>query len=119
MDNFKIEIDINKIKEQYNFVLNKIIEDSLSKEKENIQSTIKTYFDKGFFKDKTTAFDNSLDWAIENSFREGVDKALNDLNFKELIFEKTKELLSNGTLIQELAEAKVRSSLGLPKIGEK
>lgn len=115
MENFNIEIDSQKIKEQYSFVLNKIIEESLSKEKENIESTIKTFFDRGFFKDKITGFEKALDWAIEACFREGVDKAMEELDFKELIAQKTKELLSNGTLIQELAEAKVRSSLGLPQ----
>ena len=57
MENFKFEIDGNKIKEQYNDVLHKVIEESLIKEKQNIQETIKTYFDKGFFRDKLTAFD--------------------------------------------------------------
>ena len=114
MGNFKFEIDGNKIKEQYNDVLHKVIEESLIKEKQNIQETIKTYFDKGFFIDKLTAFEKGLDWAIEQSFREGVDKALRDLEFKELISEKTKEFLSENSLIQDLVEAKIRSSLGLP-----
>lgn len=39
---------------------------------------------------------------------------MEELNFKELIAEKAKEMLSNSDLIKELAEAKVRSSLGLP-----
>ena len=40
---------------------------------------------------------------------------MTELNFKELIAEKAKELLKSDNLIQELAEAKVRSSLGLPQ----
>jgi hypothetical protein len=39
---------------------------------------------------------------------------MTELNFKELIAQKAKELLSSENFIKDLAERKVRSSLGLP-----
>lgn len=115
MESFKIEVDAKDLKEKFNAILSKVIEDSLTKEKESIQESIKTYFHKSFFNDKITQFDRALDWQIESVFREGVGKAMEELNFKELIAEKAKEMLSNSDLIKDLAEEKVRSSLGLPK----
>jgi len=81
---------------------------------ENAVSNIKEYFEKSFFNNKDTAFDNALDYTIEAALREGLDKAMKELNFTELVAAKAKELLSEPNYIAELAEAKVRSSLGLP-----
>lgn len=41
------------------------------------------------------------------------EKALDELNFKELIAEKAKQVLSDNNFIKDLAEQKVRRSLGL------
>ena len=76
---------------------------------------IADYFKRAFFNDKKNEFESALDYTIEIAFREGIEKAMTELNFKELIAEKAKELLKSDNLIQELAEAKVRSSLGLPQ----
>lgn len=43
----------------------------------------------------------------------GLEKAMNELNFKELIAEKAKEILSDNNFIADLAEKKIRYSLGL------
>ena len=116
MEHFKIEIDGKQIKEMYNSIINRVIEESLSKYRENIELSVKTYFDKGFFKDKISSFESALDWAIEASFRDGINKAMESLDFKEMIAEKAKELLSSNDFISKLAEAKVRASLGLPSL---
>lgn len=115
MEEFKIQIDQKQLTELFNNALAGIIEKSISNQKEQIEGTIKTYFDKGYFKDKSTQFDNALDWAVECAFRDGLNKAMEELNYKELIAEKAKEILSDGNLINELAEEKIRTSLGLPK----
>jgi len=115
MENFKFEVDGKQIKEQYNIILNEVIAKALTKEKENIESVIKLYFDRGIFKDKISKFDVALDWVIEAAFREGLEKAMNKLNIKEIIADKAKEMLSDNNYLKDLADAKIRASLGLPK----
>lgn len=41
---------------------------------------------------------------------------MEEMNFTEIIAKKAKEVLSDGNFIQDLAIAKVRSSLGLQNL---
>jgi hypothetical protein len=82
----------------------------------DIQRALTEYFQKSFMSNKANAFESALDWCVEGALREGLDKAMQELNFKEMIAAKAKEILSDSDFIKNLAEAKVRSSLGLPSL---
>jgi len=116
MNEFKVEIDGKQLKDRINEVLDSSIRLALGKNKADIEGILENYFSKGVFKNKISEFDNALDWEVEAAFREGVSKAIEELDFKEIIAKKAKELLQDDDLITQLAEAKVRSSLGLPQI---
>ncbi len=111
---FKITAgDLNNLfKEKvFEYVLN-----SAKSHKEDIERSIDKIFNTGsIFNKRESEFESALDWSIEHLFREGLTKAMEELGFKEMIAGKAKEILSNNDFISELAEAKVRSSLGLPK----
>lgn len=114
MEEFKIELDLKQIKERVNAVIDKAVVDALGKSKTDLEDTIKKYFASPYFGNKISQFESAFDWAVEAAFREGVQKAMEELNLKELVASKTKEILSENNFITELAEAKVRASLGLP-----
>jgi hypothetical protein len=116
MENFKIEINRKEIVDTINKGLQDKIKSTMDSQMGDIEKSIQEYFKKSFFNDKKNQFDSALDYTIEIAFREGIEQAMTELNFKEIIANKAKELLKNDNLIHELAEAKVRSSLGLPKI---
>ena len=115
MENFTIEIDRDLVKQRVNETIDASISKALRNKKEDIEKTLTDFVDKGFFKDKTSSFDKALDWVIDRAFSDGLEKAMDELNFKEVIADKAKELLSNPDFISDIAEAKVRSSLGLPQ----
>ena len=115
METFKIEIDRKQIVKTINENIHDKIKSQMNAQMGDIEETIKQYFKRSFFNDKKNEFESALDWTVEAAFREGINSAMEELNFKELIAEKAKELLKSYNLIQELAEAKVRSSLGLPQ----
>lgn len=114
-EKFKIEIDRKLISDTINEKIVGTILSQMELQKKDIESSIKDYFQKSFFRDKDTMFENALDWTIENAFRSGITKAMEDLNFTEVIASKAKEILSDNNFISELAEQKVRASLGLPQ----
>ncbi|MFL1896814.1 hypothetical protein ACJRPK_13995 [Aquimarina sp. 2-A2] len=115
MEKFKVEIDRREIVETINETVQSKIKDQLNLQMDDIEKTIGEYFNRSLFNDKKTQFENALDYTVEMAFREGLNSAMEELNFKEMIADKAKELLKSDNLIQELAEAKVRSSLGLPE----
>ena len=115
MKTFKIEIDRKAIVETINTSIQDKIKSQMNAQMGDIEETIKQYFKRSFFNDKKNEFESALDWTVEAAFRKGINSAMEELNFKELIAEKAKELLRSDNLIQKLAEAKVRSSLGLPQ----
>jgi uncharacterized membrane protein YheB (UPF0754 family) len=114
MEDLKINLSVREITEMVKETIADSIQKSLNANKEQIEKSIDGYFKKNMFNNKETEFESSLDWAVENAFREGLTKAMNELNFKELIALKAKEILSSEDFIKDLAEKKVRSSLGLP-----
>ena len=115
MENFTIEIDRELVKKRVNETIDASINKALKDKKEDIERALTDFLNKGFFKDKTSSFDKALDWVVDRAFSDGLEKAMDELDFKEVIAEKAKELLSNPDFISDLAEAKVRSSLGLPQ----
>lgn len=114
MENVSINLSVQDLTEMVNETVGNSIQKSLNSNKEQIEKSIDMYFKKSMFDSKASQFEKALDWAVESAFRLGLDKAMEELNFKELIAEKAKEILSNNNFISELAEKKVRSSLGLP-----
>lgn len=113
MDTFKVEIDRKQISEIINKTVQGEITEQLRSQLTDINRSIEEYFKKSFFNDTRNQFESALDWTVENAFREGLDLAMKELNFKELIAKKAAEILNSDNFIKELAEAKVRSSLGL------
>lgn len=118
MDNSEINIKLTsaEIKEALQGKIAEKIQASLLKNSESIEKSLDEYFSKGFFQNKKTEFESALDWAIEVEFRKAFEGVLEKMNFKEMVAEKTTEILKNTDFIATLAEAKVRSSLGLPAI---
>lgn len=114
MDNIDIKLNVGELKEILKKSLTDTVEKSITKNKQQIESSLDNYFQKKAFQFKESEFESSVDWAVEACLREGMTKAMEDLNFKEMIAEKAKEILSSDNFIKELAENKVRSSLGLP-----
>lgn len=114
MEELKINLSVKELTDMVKETVGASIQKSLNVNKEQIEKSIEGYFNKGMFDNKQTVFESALDWAVENSFRQGLEIAMEELNFKELIAQKAKELLSSENFIKDLAEKKVRSSLGLP-----
>jgi uncharacterized membrane protein YheB (UPF0754 family) len=114
MEDLKINLSVEDLTKMVKEIIGSSIEKSLNSNREQIEKSIDGYFRKNLFDNKNTQFENSLNWAVENAFRLGLDQAMDELNFKELIATKAKELLSNENFIADLAEKKVRASLGLP-----
>ena len=112
-NNIDITLNVGELKDVLKESLVSSINKSLNKNKENIENSLDNYFRKGFFNDRDSQFENALDWAVESVFREGITKAIEELSFKELIANKAKEILSDNEFIRNLAERKVRASLGL------
>ncbi len=113
MKNFQIEVNRKEIVDIINASLQDKIKSIMNSQMSDIEKSIQEYFKKSFFNDKKNQFDSALDYTIEMAFREGLEKAMEELNFKEIIANKAKELLSDDKLIHKLAEEKVRRSLGL------
>jgi hypothetical protein len=110
LENLNVRLNAGDLKQIVIDTLTSSINKSLQKNKEQIETSLDNYFKKGI---KESDFESTLDWAVEASFREGINKAMEELNFKELIAQKAKEILSDNNFIKDLAEKKVRSSLGL------
>lgn len=110
-----LSINVGDIKEMLNNSLKDMVVKSITDNKKSIENSLDSMFKNGsIFDKKNTQFDSALDWAIETQFRDGITTAMEELNFKELIATKCKEIMSSNNFIAEIAEAKVRSSLGLP-----
>lgn len=114
MEKFKLEIDRRKIIDIVSEGIHDEIKSVMKNSQKDIRLTIEEYFNRDFFNRKTSQFEMSLDYTIENAFKEGLGKAMKEMDFTEIIATKAKELLSKDSFITDLAEAKVRSSLGLP-----
>lgn len=106
-----------KIEEKELFTMvNQILFDQIKKSMvantDNIQKSLNTFFEHGFLSNKKNKFDESLDWVVECAFRTGVETAMEEMNLKEIISNKVKEIMTTE-FISDLAEEKVRASLGL------
>lgn len=114
MENIDLGITVSVIQDMIKDNLSTSINNSLFKSKEKIDTSIANYFNNGGgFSKKESQFDSVLDWAVEQIFRDSLNQILKELDYKELIMEKCKEILSDGDFIKDLAEKKVKASLGL------
>lgn len=113
MENINVTLNAGDFKQIVIDTLSNSINKSLEKNKGHIETSLDNYFKKGMFEKRETDFESALDWAVESCFREGLNKAMEELNFKEIIAQKAKEILSDPNFIKDLAEKKVRASLGL------
>jgi hypothetical protein len=115
MENLNINLSVKELTDMVKETVGNAIQKSLKENQFQIESSIDNFFRKRMnFENKDSQFESALDWAVEHEFRLGLEQAMTELNFKELIAQKAKELLSSENFIKDLAERKVRSSLGLP-----
>jgi hypothetical protein len=114
MEKIDISLNVQELRAIMKDSLSASIQKGLAANKEQIEQSVNTFLRKSFFDNKSTAFESALDWAIEQVFRDGLQQAMDELNYKELVAQKAKEILSNNDFIKDLAERKVRASLGLP-----
>tara|TARA_B100002049_G_C15844750_1_gene276677 strand:- start:140 stop:484 length:345 start_codon:yes stop_codon:yes gene_type:complete len=114
MEKFKIELDRRQITETVTAEIKESIKKGLEANKENISKSLNEYFKKGFFNDSgKNEFENQLDYTIEIATRAGLEIALEDLNYKQMIANKAKELLQTDDFLKQLAEDKIKKFLGL------
>lgn len=114
MENLNINLSVKELTDMVKETVGNSIQKSLYANKDQIEKSIDSYFKKALFDNKESQFESALDWAVENPFRLGLEQAMQELNFKEMIAQRAKELLSSENFIKDLAEKKVRQSLGLP-----
>ena len=114
MENFKFEMSVQEMTAIAKEKMSSLIINGLNVNESQIKESLNSFFVKSRFDSKFSSFESNLDWAVENCFRLGLEQALDELNFKEFVASKAKEILSDETFLRDLAEAKVRSSLGLP-----
>jgi len=108
-----INIDEKEISKILSESLKSKIEYGLARYSDNIDKSMQEAFYKKYAGNNDNIFDRVLDWAIEDAFRDGLQKAMEELNFKEKIAVKAKEILQDDNFITKLAKAKVKESLGL------
>lgn len=113
MEKFKIEIDRAQIVDTINTGIQEKVRAQMKAQDKDIDEAITQYFKKSLFNNQSSRFESALDYTVEAAFRKGLEMAMEQLNFKEMIAQKAKELLSDNNFIAELAEKKVRASLGL------
>jgi hypothetical protein len=114
MEKLEIVLSVKELTEIVNESIRGTVQNYLTANKGLIENSIYNYFKRTHFGKLESQFESSLDWVVESSFRLGLEQAMTELNFKELVAEKCKEFLSNENFIRDLAEKKVRESLGLP-----
>jgi len=112
-----MEISITITEKDIQTMLNDHIAESIKKSidanRGKLDNSVSKYFEKGIFETRVSTFEKSLDWAVEQAFREGISKAMKEANFKDVIAAKAAEILVNNDFVQSLAIQKVRASLGL------
>ena len=113
MDKIKVEITTEDISKSLRLITDDAIKVCLEAHKSTIRGQISEYFDKGVYTKHKSKFEDSLDWAVEQSFRQGLTKAMEEIKFDEFISGKCKEILSDNDFVAKLAEDKIRASLGL------
>lgn len=109
MENFKIEIDINDINQ---VIKNRIIEKVitiLNKNDDNLTTQIDNFFRKSFFDNKNSLFETALNDSLDRIFRQSLEEVMNDLNVKEIVIKKLKELLSSDEYFKEIVYKKIKS----------
>lgn len=115
METINFEIKVGDLHRTLKDHLDGFIKESLHSNETTIKEQIHDYFKTDFFKKKLSSFQESFDWAVEQTFRKGIEKAMLELDFIEVVASKAKEILSDNDFITTLADAKIRASLGLPK----
>ncbi len=113
MNNVKVEITNDMVQSAIDSYLKDMISRSMETHKIGISKQVGDYFSDVFIGRKLETLERGLDWALEDCFRTGVNKAMTELNYTEMIAEKAKELLVDDKFIRDLAQAKVMDALGL------
>ena len=109
-----IKIDDKILMDKIKFTLSAVIDNQLETYREDIKNSIKKAFHRGILSNVgNTKWDDSLDYAIHACVERGVNKALENVGFSDMIAEKCVEILKNNDLITELAMAKIKRTLGV------
>lgn len=111
----KVEISAKEFKKIIEDTMVGSVKQAIKTQEKDIHDSIKNYFDRPLFNNKQTDFEKGLDWAIEDAFRLGIQIAFDELDFKRVVADKAKEMMMQDDFINELANAKIRASLGLPE----
>ncbi|RYC69611.1 hypothetical protein [Spirosoma sordidisoli] len=94
-------------------IVSKAILSSVSARKEDMETSVKEFFQRPLFKNQESQFERSLNWAIDSVFQSAVEDILRELNFKEMVARTARKLLSEEGFLRDIAEEKVRQALGL------
>lgn len=113
-EKINLQIDQKDLNALLNKLLGGIIESSISQRRTDIEASIKKMFSSAVFDSKRNDLEDAVHWNLNYFVDEGVKKALEELDYKTLIANKAKELLSDNDFIAKLAHEKVLRSLGLP-----
>jgi hypothetical protein len=108
-----INITAGEIREILKDNVTSIIKKAVGKNLDNIETSISKFFTPERWDKKETEFENALNWAVELQLRDGLNQGLEEMKFKEMVATKVKEILSDETFLRNLAEKKIKQSLGL------
>jgi hypothetical protein len=108
-----INITAGEIREILKDNVTSIIKKAVNKNLDNIETSISKFFTPERWDKKETEFENALNWAVELQLRDGLNQGLEEMKFKEMVATKVKEILSDETFLRNLAEKKIKQSLGL------
>jgi hypothetical protein len=108
----EVESNLNKIVTDH---LVEIAKGLITKERSAIDNAFRGFVEKNFKNnyDYSSKLEKALNWAVENALDIGVRKALEELNFSEMIFQEAKKILNDPEFLREIAIKKVRASLGV------
>lgn len=113
MDEIQIKLsqeDINKI--MTNIVSEKIT-NTIMVDMPDFNQRVKEIFQRAIFANDKNEVVKSVEFAVENSVRDGVYKALIELNFEDMVCKIAKEILQDENFVYELAKKRVTDSLGI------
>ena len=113
MEYFNLQISKQEMKEIALKHFNAKIESEFSKASPLFEKAFESFFNQKDWTIRSERFNDGYDWAIEQATREGIQKAIKELNLTELIYQEAMKIMSDGEFIKEMAKDKIKSILKL------
>lgn len=113
MNEIEIKLSITEMRQELNKFFIEEIRKQLSFSEKEIRAQLNQFLERKSFSSRESQYESALDWAIEDGLRRGVQSALEELSFAELVKARVVELLSDKEFLTELAREKVKKSMGL------